>query len=147
MIRIPSHMRRGSQDRDAGWPGTNVTYKIAASGGDKVFGKKARYSERRKYQRFTYWPEFRPILECQKRSYRVINISAGGLRLEVFGSPNQPFSAGAVLSGWIYFANKRQLFIEGDLVWIIGNEMGIKLREPIDQDIINTEVTHYVEQI
>ena len=128
-----------------GGPATDGTYKIAAMGGDKVFGKKTRDSERRKYQRFTYWPEFRPILKCQKKSYRVINISARGLRIEVFGSPNQPLSAGAVLSGWIYFANKRQLFIEGDLVWIIGNEMGIRLREPIDQDIIKAEVTHFVE--
>jgi len=114
-------------------------------GGDKMFGKKTRDSERRQHQRFTYWPEFRPILKCRKRSYQVINISAGGLKIEVFGSPNQPLFAGAVLSGWIYFANKRQLFVEGDLVWIIGNEMGIKLNEPIDQDIIKAEVTHFVE--
>ena len=108
-----------------------------------MFGRKTRKSERRKYERFTYKPEFCPILKCQKRSYRVINISEGGLKIEVFGSTNQPLFADAVLSGIIYFANNRQLLIEGDLVWIIANEMGIKLKEPISRDILKAELVNF----
>jgi hypothetical protein len=111
-----------------------------------VIGKKWQNSERRQTQRFTYKSEFRPVLQCQKSSYRVLNISEGGLKIDVSGSPNQLYFAGAVLSGLIYFANNRQLHIEGDLVWIIGNEMGIRLRKPIHKKIIKAESAFFIEQ-
>lgn len=111
-----------------------------------MFREKTHDRERRKYQRFTYKPQFCPILKCRKRSYRILNISAGGLKIEVFGNPNPPLFAGAVLSGFIYFANDRQLLVEGDLVWIIGNEMGIKLKSPIDQAIIKAEADYFQQE-
>ena len=111
-----------------------------------MFREKTHDRERRKHQRFTYKPEFCPILKCRKRSYRVLNISAGGVKIEVFGNHNQPLLAGAVLSGLIYFANDRQLSVEGYLVWIIGNEMGIKLKSPIDQAIIKAEAEYFQQE-
>ena len=111
-----------------------------------MFGDKNQIIERRKQPRFTYKPEYCPVLQCQKSRYRVLNISEGGLKIDVSGSPNRPFFAGAVLSGVIYFFNKRQLSIEGDLVWIIGDEMGIKLRKPIHKKIIRAESAYFIEQ-
>ena len=102
-------------------------------------------AERREHRRFTYKPECRPVLQCPRKSYRVVNISVEGLKLELLSSPHQPFFADAELVGTLYLANDRQLSIAGDLSWIIGNEMGIKLKKAIPRKILRAEADFFLE--
>jgi hypothetical protein len=100
-------------------------------------------NERRQSQRFTYKSECSPILKCQTVSYRVLNISEGGLKLEVQRASGQPLHAHANLKGLLQFSGGDQRPVVGELVWIIGQEMGIKLTEPIDQQILASEADKF----
>ena len=96
-------------------------------------------SERRKFKRFTYKPECCPTLDCHTVQYKVLNISEGGLKLEVQSIPERLSDSTSGINGILYLSTGKQVPVSGRLVWIIGNEIGIKLNEPIGEKIINSE--------
>ena len=95
--------------------------------------------ERRKFKRFTYKPEYRPTLDCHTIQYKILNISEGGLKLEVQSIPERLSDSTSGIRGFLCLSNGQQIPVSGRLVWIIGNEIGIKLNEPISQKIISSE--------
>ena len=96
-------------------------------------------SERRKFKRFTYKSEYQPILDCHTIRYKVLNISEGGLKLEVQGIPERLSDSTSGVNGFLFLSNGKQIPVSGKLVWIIGDEIGIKLNEPISEKIIVSE--------
>lgn len=96
-------------------------------------------SERRKFKRFTYKTEFRPTLDCHTIQYKVLNISEGGLKLEVQGIPERLSDSTSGINGYLFLSNGKQIPVSGNLVWIIGSEIGIKLNKPISEKIIASE--------
>ena len=96
-------------------------------------------SERRKFKRFTYKPECCPTLDCDTIQYKVLNISEGGLKMEVQSIPERLSDSTSGFNGLLYLSNGKRIPVSGRLVWIIGNEIGIKLTEPISEKIIKSE--------
>lgn len=95
--------------------------------------------ERREYRRFVYKAEHRPLFDCRTRHFKVINISAGGIKIELVGRPHQTPLSGAVLSGILHFSNGRRLETGGTIVWIIGDHLGLKLHTPLNDGLIKAE--------
>lgn len=102
-------------------------------------------SERRKFKRFTYKPEYSPTLDCHTIQYKVLNISEGGLKLEVQSIPERLSDSTSGFNGSLYLSNGKQIPVSGRLVWIIGNEIGIRLNEPISEKIIASESGNFQE--
>ena len=98
--------------------------------------------EKRKSKRYSFKPDCCPILDCQSIKYKVLNISEGGIKIEVESSPDLQ-SDSYVFNGCLCLSNGEQIPISGKQVWIIGNEIGIKLNEPISEKIIDSEVANF----
>lgn len=99
--------------------------------------------ERRSQRRYTYKPEYYPMIDCQTGRYKVINIAEDGMKLEISRDPDQPMRTQSVINGYLRFSNGSQISILGELVWIIGDKMGIKPNQPISQEIIAAEAAHF----
>jgi hypothetical protein len=100
-------------------------------------------TERREHKRYTYKPESYPTFDCQTARYRVVNISEGGLKIKVLSNPDRPVESTSFLNGVLCFSNGNQVHVSGRLVWIIGNEIGIKLNQPISQELISNEMKNF----
>jgi hypothetical protein len=99
--------------------------------------------EKRKFKRYSYKPDCCPILDCQSIQYRVLNISEGGLKIEIQSNPEGQLDSIYVFNGYLCLSNGEQIPVSGKQVWIIGNEIGIKLDEPISETIIDSEVGNF----
>ena len=97
---------------------------------------------RRKFKRYSYKPDCCPILVCQSSQYKVLNISEGGLKIEIQSNPEGQ-SDSYIFNGHLCLSNGKQIQVSGKQVWIIGNEIGIKLNEPISENIIDSEVANF----
>lgn len=100
-------------------------------------------TERRKYKRFTYKADCCSILDCQTIRYKVLNISEGGLKIEVQSQPERQSDTTWGFAGTLRFSNGKQLQVSGKLVWIIGNQIGIKLNEPINEKMLKDEMDNF----
>lgn len=98
--------------------------------------------EKRKHKRYDYKPDRRPTLNCRDVQYKVLNISEGGLKIEIQSDPANPSDL-YFLNGDLCFSSGELLPISGTQVWIIGNEIGIKLDEPISAKIIESEFGNF----
>jgi hypothetical protein len=98
--------------------------------------------EKRKFKRYSYKTDCCPILDCQSIQYKVLNISEGGLKIEIQSKPEMQSDA-YVFNGYLCLSNGKQIPLSGKQVWIIGNEIGIKLDEPISEKIINSEIGNF----
>jgi hypothetical protein len=78
-------------------------------------------------------------LTCQGIKFKVLNISEGGLKLEI-QSNSEMRSDSHVFNGYLCFSNGETISVSGEQVWIIGNEISIKLHEPISEKIIVSEI-------
>ncbi len=96
-----------------------------------------RHPERRKHPRLTYKANQRPILRAYDRKYHVINISKGGITIQ--SRPNPLPLTTSWLEGSIMFLDGETLEITGDIVWIIGDKMGVKFNNPLPGTIISRE--------
>ena len=96
-------------------------------------------SERREFKRFKYKPECCPTLDCYTIQYKVLNISEGGLKIEVQSIPDRQSDSTSGFNGLLCLSNGKQIPVSGRLVWIIGNEIGIKLSQPISEKILKSE--------
>jgi hypothetical protein len=101
--------------------------------------------ERREHQRFVYKAEHRPVFDCRTRYFKVINISTGGIKIELLGQSHQSPFSGVALSGTLYLANGSRLEISGTIVWIIGDHLGLKLHTPLDAELIKTERPYFLQ--
>ena len=98
--------------------------------------------EQRKFKRYSYKPDCCPILDCQGVQYKVLNISEGGLKIEI-ELKAEINSDSYVFSGDLCLFDGRHIHVSGKQVWIIGNEIGIKLNEPISKTIIDSEFGNF----
>ena len=96
--------------------------------------------DRRRQTRYTYKPENFPMLECRTGRYKVLNITRDGMKLEVCRDPDQPLRTQAAIQGYLCFSDGKKVSIQGELIWIIGDEMGIKPRKPIGDDVLKDEI-------
>lgn len=97
-------------------------------------------NDRRGQIRYTYKPECYPILECQTGKYKVLNIAEEGMKLEICRDSDQPIRTQSVIQGHLQFSNGKRVSVSGELIWIIGNEMGIKPKKPIKTNMIMAEI-------
>jgi hypothetical protein len=98
--------------------------------------------EKRKFKRYSYKPDCCPILDCQGIQHKVLNISGGGLKIEIQSKPEmQPDFY--IFNGYLCLSNGKPIPVSGKQVWIIGNEIGIKLDEPISEKIISSEIGNF----
>ena len=98
--------------------------------------------EKRKFKRYSYKPDCCPILDCQSIRYKVLNISEGGLKIEIQIETGVQ-SDFYVFSGHLCLSSGEQIPVSGKQVWIIGNEIGIKLNAPISKKIIDSEIGNF----
>ena len=98
--------------------------------------------EKRKFKRYDYKPDCCPILNCRRTQYKVLNISEGGLKIELQSNPESQSDL-YVVHGDLRFSDGTLLPISGKQVWIIGDEIGIKLDEPISATIIESEIENF----
>ncbi len=96
-----------------------------------------RHPERRKHPRLTYEVNQRPILRAYDRKYHVINISKGGITIE--SRPDSLPLTTSRLEGSIMFLGGEISEITGDIVWIIGDKMGVKFSNPLPGATISRE--------
>ena len=102
--------------------------------------------ERRNFKRYTYKPDCCPSLTCQSIRYKVLNISEGGLKIEIQSNPGWQSDSTHIFIGHLCLAGGRQIPVSGKQVWIIGNEIGIKLNEPISEKIIASESENFQDE-
>jgi hypothetical protein len=100
--------------------------------------------EKRKFKRYSYKPDCRPILTCQGIIFKVLNISEGGLKIEIQNNPEMR-SDSHIFNGRLSFSNGEVIPVSGNQVWIIGNEIGIKLNKPISEKIIDSEAGCFLD--
>jgi hypothetical protein len=94
--------------------------------------------EKRKFKRYTYKPDRCPVFICRETTYKVLNISQGGLKIEVQSSPEMPSDA-YIFDGYLHFSNGSRIPVSGRQMWIIGDEIGIKLDTPLSETLIDAE--------
>jgi hypothetical protein len=99
--------------------------------------------ERRKFKRYSYKPDCCPILECKTIRYKVLNISEGGLKISVQGIPAHISDSKSGINGYLHLSDGKQIPVSGNLVWVIGNEVGIKLNTLISKKIINSQMKYF----
>jgi hypothetical protein len=97
----------------------------------------SQHPERRKYPRFTYKVNQRPILRAYNRKYHVINISKGGITIQ--SRPDSLPLTTSRLEGSIMFLEGEISKITGDIAWIIGDKMGVKFNNPLPDATISRE--------
>ena len=107
-----------------------------------IVGKKK--VEKRKFKRYSYKTDCCPVLDCQSTQYKVLNISEGGLKIEIQAKAEMQSDA-YIFNGHLCLSSGEQIPVSGKQVWIIGNEIGIKLDEPISEKIINSEIGNFQE--
>ena len=93
---------------------------------------------KRKFKRYSYKPDCCPILTWQGINFNVLNISENGLKIEIQSNPDMR-SDFNVFNGDLCFSNGLQIPVSGEQVWIIGNDIGIKLNEPISEKIFDSD--------
>jgi hypothetical protein len=103
--------------------------------------------ERRKFKRYSYKPDLCPFLKCKTIRYKVLNISEGGLKIDIQGIPVLLSNSQSDITGYLCLLNGKQIPVSGQLVWIIGNEVGIKLNTPISKKIIDSETDNFQDTI
>jgi hypothetical protein len=100
-------------------------------------------TEKRKFRRYNYKPDCCPILDCRSIQYKVLNISEGGLKIEIQRKPGLQSDSTYLFIGNLCLANGEQIPVSGKQVWIIGNEIGIKLNAPINENILDSESEYF----
>lgn len=101
--------------------------------------------ERRKFKRYSYKPDSYPILQCKTIRYKVLNISEQGLKIDVQGIPVRITDSKSGITGNLYLSNGKEIPVSGKLIWVIGNEVGIKLNKPLSKEIIESETKYFQE--
>lgn len=101
--------------------------------------------EKRKFKRYSYKPDCCPNLECKNIRYKVLNISQGGLKIDVKGIPVHLSGSTSGITGYLCLSGGKRLLVSGKLVWIIGNEVGIKLNKTISKKIIDSEIEYFTD--
>ena len=104
-------------------------------------------AERRKFKRYSYKPDYCPNFECKKIRYKVLNISQGGLKIDTQSSPIHLTDTTSGITGYLHLSNGKRIPISGKLIWIIGNEVGIKLNKPISKEVIDSETEYFQDEI
>lgn len=102
--------------------------------------------ERRQFKRYSYKPDCCPNLECKNIKYKVLNISQGGLKVDVRGIPINLSDSKAAITGYLCLSSGKRLQVSGELIWIIGNEVGIKLTKLISKKIIDSETEYFQDE-
>ena len=103
--------------------------------------------ERRQFKRYAYKPDCCPILECKTIRYKVLNISEGGLKIDVQGIPAHLSDSTSGITGYLCLSSGKRVPVSGELVWIIGDEVGIKLKKPISKKTIDSEIEYFQDEI
>lgn len=98
--------------------------------------------EKREFKRYNYKPDCCPFLDCQGVRFKVLNISEGGLKIEIQSDPDSPTDS-YVFNGHLCFSSGEKIPVSGKQVWIIGNEIGVKLNTKISEKIIESEVGNF----
>lgn len=98
--------------------------------------------EKRKFKRYDYRPDCCPVLDCQNVQYKVLNISEGGLKIEI-QSNTEMQSDVYIFNGYLRLSNGERIPVSGKQVWIIGDEIGIKLNVPISEKTIASEADNF----
>lgn len=117
-------------------PGQTLTHN------EQNFYDRKQPVEKRKFKRFEYKPDCCPILDCQGIKFKVLNISEGGLKIEIQGDPAMQ-SDTYVFNGHLCLSSGEKIPVAGKQVWIIGNEIGIKLNRQIDENIIDSQAGNF----
>jgi hypothetical protein len=103
--------------------------------------------ERRKFKRYDYKPNYRPNFECNNIRYKVLNISQGGLKIDVQDIPVHLSDSTSGIAGYLCLWDGKRIPISGNLVWIIGNEVGIMLNKLISKEIIDSESEYFQDEV
>jgi hypothetical protein len=106
------------------------------------FASQEKKVEKRKFKRYTYKPDCCPFLDCQGIKFKVLNISEGGLKIEIQSNPDSPTDSYA-FNGYLCFSSGEKIQVSGKQVWIIGNEIGVKLNAQINEKIIDSEFENF----
>ena len=101
--------------------------------------EKRKYSgpEKRKHSRIVYDPSMRPSFKVKDHELEVVDISEGGIRIKsepdvfAFYSPR--------VQGTIEFLDGESINIEGEISWIIGDEIRLKFMSLIPSVTIEKE--------
>ena len=94
-------------------------------------------SDRRRHTRIVYKRSKRPSLVVLTHELEIVDISEGGMRIitdpDIRAFDNPP------VQGTITFLDGESIKIEGDIAWIIGNEVRLKFRNLIPSSRIKKE--------
>lgn len=103
-------------------------------------------AERRKFKRYNYKPDCCPNFECKNIRYKVLNISQGGLKINVQDNPVHLSAMTSDIKGYLCLSRGKRILISGQLAWRIGNEVGIKFDELINKEIIDSEFEYFQDE-
>ena len=86
-------------------------------------------SDRRRHTRIVYKRSQRPSLIVLNHELEIADISQGGMR--IITDPDMTTFDRPPVQGTIMFLDGESIKIEGDIAWIIGNEVRLKFRNLI----------------
>ena len=93
--------------------------------------------ERREHTRIVYKPSQRPSLEVENHELEIVDISEGGVRIII--DPNIILFYEPLTQGTLNLLGGDRIDIEGEIVWIIGDEVRLKFRSLIPSTTIKKE--------
>jgi hypothetical protein len=113
-------------------------HKLGTQGKDFVMeNKEYDGPNRRRYTRIVYKRSQRPSLIVLNRELEIVDISEGGMR--IMTDPDIRAFDRPPVQGTIMFLDGESIKIEGDIAWIIGNEVRLKFRNLIPSSRIKRE--------
>ena len=99
--------------------------------------------ERRKFKRYNYRSDSCSTFECKNIKYKVLNISQGGLKIDVEATPIHLSDSASGITGYLCLSSGKRFRVSGKLMWMIGNEIGIKLDKQIRKEMIDSETEYF----
>lgn len=93
--------------------------------------------EKRKHTRIVYEPSMRPSFKVKNHELEIVDISEGGIRIK--SQPDMFAFYNPWVQGTIEFLHGESINIEGEISWIIGDEIRLKFMRLIPSITIEKE--------